>query len=243
MIIISADDWGRSREETEAIVACHSAGRITSVSAMVFMEDSVRAADLAKDMGIDVGLHLNLTQPFSASVNPQRLISCHEKIVRFLSSHKSAHLIYNPRLCSAFEYVYRMQYDEFVRIYGRPPSHIDGHHHKHLCANILLGDVIPAGEKVRRNFYFWPGEKGAANRMYRRVSDWILCRRYRSTDFFFALSQCGRAARLERVAQLANSKIVEIMTHPANALERELLMGDAFHTSMGLAEKGTYASI
>ena len=64
MIIVNADDWGRSRSDTDAALACYKEERITSVSAMVFMEDSARAAELAKEMGIDVGLHINLTQPF-----------------------------------------------------------------------------------------------------------------------------------------------------------------------------------
>ena len=62
MIIINADDWGRSERETDAALSTYKRGRITSASAMVFMRDSGRAADLAKDAGIDVGLHFNLSE-------------------------------------------------------------------------------------------------------------------------------------------------------------------------------------
>jgi predicted glycoside hydrolase/deacetylase ChbG (UPF0249 family) len=55
MIIVNADDWGRSPLETDAALACYRDERITSVSAMVFMEDSVRASELAKEAGIDPG--------------------------------------------------------------------------------------------------------------------------------------------------------------------------------------------
>jgi predicted glycoside hydrolase/deacetylase ChbG (UPF0249 family) len=48
VLIINADDWGRSPAETDAALDCFSNGRITSVTAMVFMADSKRAADLAK---------------------------------------------------------------------------------------------------------------------------------------------------------------------------------------------------
>ena len=47
MLIINADDFGRSVGETNAALECYIAGRITSVSAMVFMADSERAAELA----------------------------------------------------------------------------------------------------------------------------------------------------------------------------------------------------
>jgi len=61
MLIINADDLGRSVVETDAALRCYSAGRITSVSAMVFMSDSERAAELANGNGLDVGLHLNFS--------------------------------------------------------------------------------------------------------------------------------------------------------------------------------------
>lgn len=59
MIIVNADDWGSSPIETNAALACYREERISSVSAMVFMEDSVRASALAKETGIDTGLHIN----------------------------------------------------------------------------------------------------------------------------------------------------------------------------------------
>src|SRR5437868_14435949 len=40
---LNADDWGRSGAETDAALRCYKGGRITSVSAMVFMQDSERA--------------------------------------------------------------------------------------------------------------------------------------------------------------------------------------------------------
>jgi len=47
MLIVNADDWGRSLAETDAALRCLKRGRITSVSAMVFMQDFKRAARLA----------------------------------------------------------------------------------------------------------------------------------------------------------------------------------------------------
>lgn len=241
MIIINADDWGRSRTETDATLSCYREGRITSVSAMVFMEDSQRAADLAKEAGIDVGLHLNLTEQFSGEVPVRLLRECHDCIIRFLNLHKYAFLIYNPSLRQEFQYIYQAQVDQFIRLYGRLPSHIDGHHHKHLCTNMLLDRVIPEGERVRRNFFFWPDEKGLVNRTYRCLVDLFLARRYRLTDSFFALSQCLQRDRLARVMALAKTTTVEIMTHPANMIERAYLMSDDYLANLDGLEKGTYS--
>src|SRR5207237_1102009 len=63
VLIVNADDWGRSVAETDSALRCYQAGRITSVSAMVFMGDSMRAAKLAKDHQLDdVELHLNFSE-------------------------------------------------------------------------------------------------------------------------------------------------------------------------------------
>ena len=65
MLIINADDWGRSIMETDATLRCYKVGRVTSVSAMMFMSDSERAAELARENGVDTGLHLNFSEPFT----------------------------------------------------------------------------------------------------------------------------------------------------------------------------------
>lgn len=210
---------------------------------MVFMEDSGRAAELANEAGIDVGLHLNLTEPFSGEVRVRLLREYQDRISGFLTLNRYAFLLYNPALEKEFRHVFQSQLDEFVRLYGRPPSHIDGHHHQHLCINMLLGRVIPEGVKIRRNFHFWPGEKGLLNRAYRRSVDLMLGRRYRLTDFFFALSQCLHGDRMARVAGLARTATVELMTHPASATEHAYLMSDDYHARLGGLEKGTYATL
>lgn len=64
-LIINADDFGRDCWNTQKILECIAGGSISSVSAMVFMADSERAAATARERGIDSGLHLNLTTPFS----------------------------------------------------------------------------------------------------------------------------------------------------------------------------------
>jgi chitin disaccharide deacetylase len=243
MLIINADDWGRSRVETDAALFCYREGRISSVSAMVFMNDSGRAADLAKYEGIDVGLHLNLSQQFTGDVKSGLLTEYHDSIVRFLKASKYSLLIYNPFLRKQFRYVYHAQVEEFLRLYGKPPSHIDGHHHNHLCTNMLLDRVIPEREKVRRNFTYWPGEKGLMNRTYRRLVDFWLARRYRMTKYLFALSQCVQADGKMRVQELAKVGTVELMTHPTDANENAYLMSNDFLVMLRELDMGTYSSL
>ena len=243
MLIINADDWGRSAAETDAALRCYKGGRITSVSAMVFMEDSERAAELAKENEVDVGLHLNFTDKFTTNQYPQTLGNYHNEIVRFLRGNKYSQLLYNPFLRRDFAYSYEAQVEEFARLYRKPPSHIDGHHHMHLCANVLLSNTIPAGAKLRRNFSFWPGEKSVLNRTYRWLVDRWLARRYCLPDYFFDLTQCIEEKKLDRVAALAKSSDVELMTHPIVNKEEAYLMSDGFGVMLERLNIGGYALV
>jgi predicted glycoside hydrolase/deacetylase ChbG (UPF0249 family) len=243
MLIINADDWGRSAEETDVTLACYKHGRITSTSAMVFMKDSERAADLSRANGLDVGLHLNFAERFTADNVPTALQERQDNLIRFLMGNKYSQLLYNPWLRHDFAWSYKAQIGEFHRLYQKPPSHMDGHHHMHLCGNMLLGFLIPKGTKVRRNFSFWPGEKSAFNRCYRALVDSWLQRRYRLTDYFFDLLQCMREKKLERVAGLAISSNVELMTHPVVSEETEFLQGAEFGLFLNKLLRGSYAQL
>jgi predicted glycoside hydrolase/deacetylase ChbG (UPF0249 family) len=125
----------------------------------------------------------------------------------------------------AFEYVVRAQLDEFARIYGAPARRIDGHHHMHLCANVVMAGLMPAGTVVRRNFSFQPGEKSAANRMYRHAVDGLLCRRHAMADYFFALPPLEPRDRLRRLFSLAGHCVVEFEAHPVLPEEFRFLTG------------------
>jgi chitin disaccharide deacetylase len=243
MIIINADDWGRSQSETDAALSCFRESRITSVSAMVFMEDSGRSAELARDEAIDVGLHLNLSQPFTGRTSDRLLLKYHSQTAHFLTRNKYALLFYNPLITKQFQYVYQAQIEEFIRLFGRWPSHIDGHQHLHLCSNILIGRIIGEGEKVRRSFSFQPGEKSVVNRAYRGFVDRLLARRHRLADFFFALSSNLDVDRLTRIADLAKAATVEMMTHPVKTNEYACLMSDSFLGMITSIKSGSYSSL
>ena len=196
------------------------------------MEDSSRAAGLSKGTDMHVGLHVNFTQPFNDTNCPLDLLRHQHRVGRFLRSSKYALLIFNPFLCQSFRRLYLAQYEEFLRLYGRPPTHIDGHQHMHLCSNMLLQHVIPAGHRVRRSFSFSSSEKSLSNRTYRRWVDRRLAQRYQLTDYFFALSQCLQSEKIKKVVELSESGPVELMTHPEKHAEYEFLMSDRFLTML-----------
>lgn len=228
LLIVNADDWGRDCDTTERTVECVRRGSVSSVSAMVFMKDSERASVIAREQGIDAGLHLNFTTPFSAASSAKRLVEHQEQLARYLLRHRFARVFFHPGLTRSFEYVVTTQLEEFRRLYGAEPGRIDGHHHMHLCANVVLGNLLPLGSLVRRNFSFQAGEKCLGNRLYRRLIDRMLRRRNNLVDFLFALPPLEPPDRLERICSLARRFAVEVETHPVNPEEYRFLMGERF---------------
>jgi predicted glycoside hydrolase/deacetylase ChbG (UPF0249 family) len=200
---------------------------------MVFMEDSERAAQLALGDGIDAGLHLNLTARFSGAGVPDALMRHHERVAGYLTRHKLAQVLFHPGLQRSFQYVVAAQLDEFRRLYQKDPNRIDGHHHMHLCANVLLAGLLPEGTIARRNFSFRPGQKSLSNRLYRRGMDSILGRRHRLTDFFFSLPPFDPRSRLEQIFSLACRFVVEVETHPVNLDEYQFLSSGEVFTWTG----------
>jgi predicted glycoside hydrolase/deacetylase ChbG (UPF0249 family) len=222
-LIVNADDWGRDRATTDSTFDCTSLGTVSSVSAMVFMADSERAAEIAQRSGIDAGLHLNFTEPFSGPNCPAPLLERQRELRRCLLRHPLARIFYYPGLAGSFEYVVAAQIDEFRRLYGRDPQRIDGHHHLHLCRNVLLDELLPAGTLVRRNHSFQAGEKSLPNRLYRKAVDRRLANRHFLVDHLFSLAPLEPAARLQRIFSLARNSVVELETHPINPDEHRFL--------------------
>jgi predicted glycoside hydrolase/deacetylase ChbG (UPF0249 family) len=225
-LIVNADDWGRDRDNTDRIRECVVHGTVSSVSAMVFMEDSERAADIARAGAVDAGLHLNLTTRFSGGNASARLDDHHRRITSYLRGHRLAQAVYHPGLANSFRYVVASQVEEFARLYGATPARIDGHHHMHLCANVLWARLLPEGTIARRNFSFLPGEKSWMNRWYRKRIDRVLAKRHKLASYFYALPPIDVPGRLEGIFGLATRSVVEVETHPVNQVEYHFLMMD-----------------
>jgi chitin disaccharide deacetylase len=221
--IINGDDWGADAFTTGRIFDCVKAGAVSAVSAMVYMQDSEGAADVARDNRIDAGLHLNLTTHLSASRVPQPLSLHQERVASYLGRSRMSRYTYHPGLATSFRYVVASQIDEFLRLYGGPLPRVDGHHHMHLCANVMVARLLPPGIVIRRNFSFARGEKSSLNRVARRSYDSLLSRRYRMVDAFVTLAPVEPRTRLRGLFSRACRESVEIETHPIQPDEYEFL--------------------
>ena len=213
------------------------------MSAMVFMEDSKRAAALALKNGLDAGLHLNFTTKFDQNMISSKLLECQQRITAFLQKNKYYFLLYNPALKRDFYYVFSTQYEEYIRLYHQKPTHIDGHHHMHLCTNVLFQRLIPRGSKVRRNFSFTSKEKGTVNRSYRSIVDRWLQRKYQCTDFFFSIVPMHKPNHLRAIVELSLARNVELMVHPEKPDEYHYLLSTEYMEMIRNKKIGSYRAL
>lgn len=228
MLIITADDYGMTVPATDGILECFRHGRLTSASAMVFMTDSDRAAALARGTGLEIGLHLNLTQEFTAPPPDARISEQHARVRHYLNRHRFAQALFHPLLTSAFRDLVRIQWREFERLYGRSPDFVNGHHHMHLATNVLAQRLLPAGARLRMPFTFRSGEKGRLNRWYRSLVAGHLRRKFVTPDGLYSVEPITDLVRLGKIAALARESKVELEVHPETPAEREFLLSPAF---------------
>ncbi|QTL01678.1 ChbG/HpnK family deacetylase [Aquabacter sp. L1I39] len=134
-IVICADDYGLAPGVSRAIRELALAGRLNATSVMTLFPDLEGEAEALLQVGeatdLGIGLHLTLTGGFAplvaAPTGAGRLPGLRDLIVK-------AHL---RRLdLAAVEDEIEAQFSAFSALFGRPPSHVDGHQHAHVLPGI-----------------------------------------------------------------------------------------------------------
>jgi chitin disaccharide deacetylase len=247
MLIVNADDLGHDRATSDAICDIYARGRISSATAMVYMEDSARAFGLADEAGIPLGLHLNLMEPYSGIVPEDRDRAEQDWVVgRFQASFASRWLP-GPKLFWAARRSVRAQLAEFERLRGGgPPTHVDGHQHGHLSTPALWTLNASTRPAVRSSFTFRPAEKPLHNRALRRVLNLAIASRFATTDRFHSIRDLHPALGghgIEEVVAEARHRDVEVMVHPGIADEFELLTSEGWSRTIEGARLGSFADL
>ena len=243
MLIITADDYGRDKTTTDNTLKCFFNARITSASAMVFMLDSERAASSARDTGLEIGLHVNFSLPFTARNVPPKLREHQHRLVLYLKKNRLSRVFFNPLLRDAFNFVYSSQREEFQRLYSKLPEFYNGHHHMHLCTNMLLGNHLPKGARIRRTFTIGHRQKGFINRIYSDLLNSYISGRFISTDAFFNLEPIHDQERLKKITERAADEDVEIGVHPWREEETGYLLSDRFQALISSVQLGSFSRL
>ena len=248
LLIVNADDVGHDVDATDGTLECFAAGRITSASAMVYMQDSDRASGLLREAGIPVGLHINLTEAFSDPATPPDVTSCQARLLRRFApdgARRTMRWIYDPQIRRDVERCVSDQLQRFEDLYGRPPTHVDGHQHVHVCPNVFLARSLPSGIRMRGTLETYPLHR-SAHALARALRDRVIKLRFPGTDYFFDISEVDPRRRFglgrARLALAAHSA-VEIMAHPRFAKERDCLMSPEWEDVLRQHSLGSFADL
>jgi predicted glycoside hydrolase/deacetylase ChbG (UPF0249 family) len=249
LLIVNADDWGGERRSTVAIHDAFRAGRVTSTTAMVYMEDSRRAAEIARDESLPVGLHLNLTQPFTDPEVPGAVAERQRRLAAAFAGRggdghpgtaRLLRWVYDPRLAGAVRDVLSDQLERFEALYGSPPTHFDGHNYVDTAPNVFLSHALPRGAKMRNTLGRYPLDSGPGA-VARGLRQKLRRKRFHSTRYVLHITDLELPGD-PRLALAAKSS-VEVICHPDHAAEMERLMSDEWAACLGRLRTGSFADL
>lgn len=243
LLIVNADDFGWNRDATDLTLECFAAGRITSTTALMHMEDSDRAAPLAQAAGLPTGLHLNLTDPFTDPAAPTPVRERQAEACRAFADLRLRSWTYDPRIQRLLDDAIRDQLERFRELFEAEPTHVDGHNHVQVCPNVALSRVL-RGMKMRNAHWSWPAVRSAMGRA-RAARRALTARSHLTTRYFLDVSELHRMppeALAGRVG-LSRETSVEVMCHPGFDHELEALRSDAWGEAIAPLPLGSYREL
>jgi predicted glycoside hydrolase/deacetylase ChbG (UPF0249 family) len=239
LLIVNADDLGINRGATDAIVECYRQSRITSATAMVYMEDSRRAAEIAGSEALPVGLHLNFSSPFTATDVPLVARDRQARLVSLFTRWQLLRWVYIPGIQGLVSACVDDQRRAFVELYGHEPTHCDGHHFLHLAPNVVLADAFRTIPKIRKSLTILKGEKSSLNRALRSFQNDFIERRHLTVDQVRQFPSIAPAG----AGSIPHDARVEVVVHPEVAEEQKVLLSDEWSACLTSHRLGSYRDI
>ncbi|MCZ5218007.1 chitin disaccharide deacetylase [Escherichia fergusonii] len=132
LLIVNADDFGLSKGQNYGIIEACRNGVVTSTTALVNGEAIDHAAQLSRGAsGLAVGMHFVLTmgKPLTEMPGLTREGMLGKWIWQMAEEGALPLEEISLELAS--------QYQRFIELFGRKPTHIDSHHHVHMFPQIF----------------------------------------------------------------------------------------------------------
>lgn len=246
LLIVNADDFGLDTANTDAIVECFRSGAISSTTALVWMRDSDRAGELAQSERIPAGLHLNLIEPYTSPDVPDRVAATQRRVVERLRAGGIGPQLYHPAWSEDFGRCIEDQLSRFRQLYGRTPTHLDGHRHMHLVMNALLSRALEPVKRCRRPVNRTPRESAGHKRLAWSAVNVLVRLRFTTTDACFsvrALHPALGGSGLEDELVRAGRSSVELYVHPGYRDELPLLRSDEWLSRLASHRLGSFEDL
>lgn len=131
VLIVNADDFGRSPGVNRGVIRAHQEGIVTSAALMVRWPAAEEAAAYSRRSSLSVGLHLDLG----------------EWEYREGEWHSRYQVLATETADSVAQEL-RRQLEQLERLIGRPPTYLDSHQHVHREDPVRTA-LLRAGERLR----------------------------------------------------------------------------------------------
>jgi predicted glycoside hydrolase/deacetylase ChbG (UPF0249 family) len=203
-LIVNADDYAFSPEINRGICEAYTHGIVTNCSMLVYSPYAADALRMAKQVGLPVGLHIDLVTNWVAEKSPY--FGSQGLVCRELFRREHHGLPAEPLTCAALMAVrdeMRAQVERFTSLAGWKPSHLDYHFGLHHLPELMAMYLSVAGE------YALPvrwGSQYAGTNPY-LLSPSGLC------DRFHGINGCSVSHLLELLERPWQG-VLELVCHP-----------------------------
>ncbi len=215
-LIVNADDYGRTAGINEGTIEAHRRGIVTSATVMILeaaAADGIRLA-LRRAPRLSLGLHCVLTGGGPPASDARRLPTLAPE-ARFVRNAEALPSFLDP---DEIRLELSEQISRFESLAGRPPSHLDSHHHSALHPSIQPVFAALAAERGLPVRASSPAALKALRAAGLRTPD-------RFVDGFYA--EGATAQNLRRLIGGLADETSELMCHPGYP-DAELLAGSTY---------------
>jgi len=221
-IIINADDFGKSREITAAILSAIEQKLCLDTTLLVNFEDAEYAANLAIENQIkeNIGIHLNLTEgiPLTENIKKEKRFCNVEGLFHYNKNARIIHLSSSEKNAVYKELTSQIQK---YKSFGIPISHADSHNHVHeepgllfLVTHIVKENKIPF-LRLTNNI----GPTSFTNKLYRNTYNSVLrFKQLNGTDYFGNTTEYINFRK-----HTTPNSITEIMIHPGKIVIDQII--------------------
>lgn len=132
LLIVNADDFGLSKGQNYGIVEACRHGVVTSTTAMVNGDAIEHAAELSRALPeLGVGMHFVLT--LGMPLTPMPGLTREGLLGKWIWEMAEQGTLPLEEIARELD----CQFNRFVDLFGREPTHIDSHHHVHMIPAIF----------------------------------------------------------------------------------------------------------
>jgi hypothetical protein len=132
LLIVNADDFGLSKGQNYGIIEACRRGVVTSTTALINGEAINHAAQLSREVpDLGVGMHFVLTLGMPLSSMPG--LTRDGQLGKWIWAQAEQDALPLDEITRELD----CQYNRFVDVFGRKPTHIDSHHHVHMIPAIF----------------------------------------------------------------------------------------------------------